>query len=47
MLSLLMSSTQNKLFGIENKANDHTQQIIYKWKTKFFQPVYKETIETV
>ena len=27
MLSLLTSSTQNKLFSIENKANDHTQQI--------------------
>ena len=44
---LLTLSTQNKLFGNENKANDHTQQLFQNGKTKFSQPIYKETIETV
>ena len=36
-------STQDK-FGNENKANDHTHSLS-KIKTKFSQPVYKETLE--
>ena len=46
MQIILTLSKQNKLFGNENKAEDHTQQFI-KMKTKLPKSVYKETIETV
>ena len=32
VLSILTLSTQNKLFGNENKANDHTQQFVFDEK---------------
>ena len=40
-------STQNKLFGNENKTNDQNIAVYLRGKTKFSQPVYKETIEAV
>ena len=43
MLILPTLFTQNKLFGNGTKANDHAQHFI-KMKTKFSQPIYKETI---
>ena len=40
MQIILTLSKQNKLFGNENKAEDHTQQSI-KMKTKLPKSVYK------